>query len=193
LYSHLTLTQSCLNKFRKLVRRQRGLLKHVWLRVELGTYTCPSCKTYKSMPERCPDEQIVETAIWELFSILSAWQMAQYPIPDQLTLEVSMYSPSDSQHCFKGDLHLGPDSLDDNDSESWRSRKTTDTVGGQAAGELNARPCGLCLGLLGSSLQSCRQTCPLSTLSPASSCAVTHGVGSHPLLGGKSSKAFPIL
>lgn len=139
LYGHLRITQSCFSKFNKLVRRQRGLLKHIWLRVELGTYTCPSCKDRKGMPERCPDEQIVERAIWELFSIISTWKMEQFPLPDQLTLEISMYSPSDSQHCFREDLHLGPDSLGSKDIESYQSR-IYDRYHGWTCGRRHERP-----------------------------------------------------
>ena len=123
LYSHLAITQSCFGMFSEFVRRQRGLLKHISLRIKLGTYTCPSCKDFEGMLGlRCADGYIVEGAIRDLFYILSAWNMEQLPLPERLTLEISMYSPSDSRHCFKGDLHLGPDSMGSEDIKSYQSR-----------------------------------------------------------------------
>ncbi len=108
--------------FSELVHRQRGLLKHIWLRIKLRTYTCPNCKDSIGTPERYTDGYVVERAIWELFSILSTWNMEQFPLPDRLNLEISMYSPSDSEHCFKGDLHIGPDFLGSKDINSYQSR-----------------------------------------------------------------------
>ncbi|KAH8677671.1 hypothetical protein BX600DRAFT_431002 [Xylariales sp. PMI_506] len=139
LYNYLAITQSCFDMFSEFVHRQRYLLKHIWLRIELGTYACPSCKDVKGMLQSCQDGNIVERAIWELFSIMSAWKMDQFPLPDRLTLEISMYSPSDSQHCFRGDLHLGPDSLGSKDIDSYKSR-IHDRYHGWSFGRRQERP-----------------------------------------------------
>ncbi len=81
LYGHLKITQSCMGMFSEYIHRQRGLLKHIWLRVELGTYTCPDCKDLRDVPDRVMDAYIVESAIRELFSIISGWKTDPLPLP----------------------------------------------------------------------------------------------------------------
>lgn len=103
IYQRLTLSHACLDAFDMVVRRQRGLVKHVWLRIELTAYNCPDCNYWGT--ENDADNAIVADAIKKLFSILSVWRDS----PSRLCLELSIYSPSDSQHGFGGDFHLGPE------------------------------------------------------------------------------------
>lgn len=50
-FYRLTLSPSCLVDFDRIVRRQRGLVKHVWLRIKLRTYRCSPCIESCTEPE----------------------------------------------------------------------------------------------------------------------------------------------
>jgi hypothetical protein len=52
------------------------------------------------------NNDIIAEAISKLFLILNTWDVHQVAFMGRLALEISIYSPSDSQHDFKGDLHL---------------------------------------------------------------------------------------
>jgi hypothetical protein len=104
IYRCLALTSSCLEDFNKVVRRQRGLVEHIWLRIELKTYDCSTCMKFGS--QRSTNSDIVAEAISKLFLILNTWDVHQVAFMGRLALEISIYSPSDSQHDFKGDLLL---------------------------------------------------------------------------------------
>jgi hypothetical protein len=93
-FSQLALEPSCLDNLETLVIRQRPLVQHICLNIDLPGYTCRSCKRSDTMSSRRPT--IFRRAILRLFSILSTWQPT-----GRLTLELSASSPSDSQHWFK--------------------------------------------------------------------------------------------
>jgi hypothetical protein len=105
IYRCLALTSSCLEDFNKVVRRQRGLVEHIWLRIELKTYDCSTCMEFNGL-QRSTNSDIVAEAISKLFLILNTWDVHQVAFMGRLALEISIYSPSDSQHDFKGDLLL---------------------------------------------------------------------------------------
>lgn len=69
-----------------------------WLRIKLETYACPSCKGFEELLRRRENNYIVQEVLDGRFGILRSWSRRQswYPIPSGLTLEISMYSPSDS-------------------------------------------------------------------------------------------------
>lgn len=73
------------------------LVKHVWLNIELKSYTCRSCDMTESSSWTSGNNTIIRRAISKLFFILSTWNLAGYG----LTLELSAQSPSDSEHWFK--------------------------------------------------------------------------------------------
>ncbi|RYP20711.1 hypothetical protein DL765_002661 [Monosporascus sp. GIB2] len=68
------------------------------------------------------DEETVNEAVMKLFLILSTWLKSDFTPHGGLTLEISFYSPSDWQHTFSGDLHLGPDPFETEDDERHRLR-----------------------------------------------------------------------
>ncbi|KAH6995137.1 hypothetical protein EDB80DRAFT_586633 [Ilyonectria destructans] len=96
-FHQLKLKQSCLDDFERLGKRQRGLVRHIWLNIELQRYTCRCCRRWESMTWTHQNNKIIIPAIAKLFSILSTWKSAK----EGLTLELNAYSPSDPEHWFK--------------------------------------------------------------------------------------------
>lgn len=119
LYRHWTLTQSCLGAFGEIVHRQRCLVEHIHLCIELEAYTCPDCSDFGSIPLK-RNNIIAKAAINWLFLILSTWRRHQDVLPGGLVLELSIYSPSDSLHAFKGDMYLHSASFTNNDFQGDR-------------------------------------------------------------------------
>ncbi|GAB0133847.1 hypothetical protein EsDP_00002241 [Epichloe bromicola] len=101
-----------------MVVRQRQLVQQVWLHMELPEYTCRLCNRKPSTHESSMADTIVGKNIVKLFSILSDW----YPAQTKLTLEISIYSPSDAQHCFKNYL-FGAHGEEDTPRPSWNDHK----------------------------------------------------------------------
>ncbi|KAH7134874.1 hypothetical protein B0J11DRAFT_546987 [Dendryphion nanum] len=93
-FSQLVLQPSCLDELETLVIRQRPLVQHICLNIDLPRYACRTCTQTATMSNR--RSTIFRRAILRLFSILSTWQPT-----GRLTLELSASSPSDSQHWFK--------------------------------------------------------------------------------------------
>ncbi|CAG9993115.1 unnamed protein product [Clonostachys byssicola] len=99
IFSRITLTVSRLADLNQITHRNRHLVKSLYLAVELETYDCMECKgemdqfvglSYK-------DNRLVTTCIENLFSSLSTWEQDK----SNLMLDISVYSPSDSEHWFK--------------------------------------------------------------------------------------------
>lgn len=105
-FSRLTVRPSCLNELETLAR-QRPLVQHICLHIELPRYDCSACDKDDSFSTH--RFSVVKEAILRLFSILSTW-----PPTGRLTLELSASSPSDSQHYFK-DYFFGPGHEDTRD------------------------------------------------------------------------------
>ncbi|KUI74213.1 hypothetical protein VM1G_10058 [Cytospora mali] len=103
-FAKITLKPSRLVDFGSMVHRNRALVKYIWFCLELDDYDCTKCAprmlTYEQLEavlavgdtDLCP----ITTALQKLFSVLSTWE----PKGD-LKLDISIYSPSDSQHWFK--------------------------------------------------------------------------------------------
>lgn len=95
-FHRLKLQGSCLDKFRRMIIRQRDLVHHIQLDIQLPKYSCRTCEgteTHLWASRKC---SIIRDAIWTLFAILSKWEPAS-----DLTLELKAHSPSDSEHWFK--------------------------------------------------------------------------------------------
>lgn len=120
LYRRLVLKQSCLDAFDKIVRPRRDLVKHIWLRIELGEHRCLYCMEYIHSRRRRADSDIVGGAIMQLFRILSVWPNADVASHGGLLLELGFYSPSDSQDAFSGHPHFGPGPFETEDGEHRR-------------------------------------------------------------------------
>ncbi|KAJ4864291.1 hypothetical protein T069G_00821 [Trichoderma breve] len=103
-FRRLILHQSCVPEFGRVVRRhRRGMVKHVWLRVELAPYVCPACEWPERPFEILDNNQTFTAAIYRLLEVFSTWKKnGQYGVSSGgLVLELSAYSPSDSEHFFK--------------------------------------------------------------------------------------------
>lgn len=96
-FRRLKLGASCLDDFEKMTGRCKGLIKHVWLNIELHRYTCRCCVYMESYTRMRNNNTVIQNAISKLFSILSKWNQPG----NELTLELSSQSPSDSEHWFK--------------------------------------------------------------------------------------------
>ncbi|UKZ73250.1 hypothetical protein TrVFT333_000892 [Trichoderma virens FT-333] len=103
-FRRLILGQSCIQEFSRIVRQhRRGMVKHVWLRVELARYLCPACEWPEKPLEIIENNQIFTAALYQLFDVLSSWKKSgQHGVSNGgLVLELSAYSPSDSEHHFR--------------------------------------------------------------------------------------------
>lgn len=107
-FARIKLTPSRLADFDSTVRRNWDLVGYVWLCLELDEYDCTECESpdYKVWIVSETDNLLI-TAIQDLFSTLSTWE----PNGD-LLLDVSVHSPSDSEHWFKY-LTFSPDTPSD--------------------------------------------------------------------------------
>ncbi|CAH0040824.1 unnamed protein product [Clonostachys solani] len=82
-----------------MTHRNQHLVRYIWLCLEISQY--PPCASWGVADE---DNRLVAEAIESLFSSLSTWQ----PLGD-LTLDLSVYSPSDARDPFSRYLTFEPD------------------------------------------------------------------------------------
>ena len=85
--------------------QRKRLVHHIWLDIELPAYASACCPTQFS--PSCGNSAFASDAIWKMFSVLSTWEQG----PD-LTLELNIHSPSDSQHWFKN-MYFSSDQVED--------------------------------------------------------------------------------
>ncbi|EHA17900.1 hypothetical protein ASPNIDRAFT_142703, partial [Aspergillus niger ATCC 1015] len=104
-FARIKLTLSHLDDFALMIQRNRALVRYIWLCLELEEYDCMLCapSTRATMQMGYRDDCLIIKAFRELFSTLSAWK------PNgNLLLDISIHSPSDSEHRFEY-LTLLPD------------------------------------------------------------------------------------
>lgn len=99
-FARIKVTLPRLANFRSMTRRNRALVRYIWLCVELQKYSCAQCAPHWFMFHQRKisntDNILIIIAIQSLFSILSTWK------PNgNLLLDISVHSPSDSEHWFK--------------------------------------------------------------------------------------------
>jgi uncharacterized membrane protein len=97
-FARIKLTQSCLADFGSIIYRNRALVRYIGLCLELQEYDCSRCapEDLKMWGLSNADNVLIMTALLDLFSTLSAWE------PNgNLVLDISVHSPSDSEHWFK--------------------------------------------------------------------------------------------
>ncbi|KAL7944683.1 hypothetical protein V8C42DRAFT_358365 [Trichoderma barbatum] len=97
-FTRIKLTPSRLASFGSMTRRNRALVRYIWLCLELQEYDCSECSP--EGPEEwlisISDNLQINTAFQDLFATLSTWE------PNgNLLLDISVHSPSDSEHWFK--------------------------------------------------------------------------------------------
>ena len=140
-FSRIKLTSSRVADFGSMVHRNRSLVRYIWLCLELQEYNCTECEPQgpESWGLSNAENALITTAFLDLFSTLSVWE------PDSsLLLDISVYSPSDSEHWFKY-LTFEPDVASDmcgRDQHAKQSMlvKATDHHHGWIAGSRNSIP-----------------------------------------------------
>lgn len=100
-FARIRLTPSRLDHSRGMIQRDPALVKYIRFCFELDEYDCTMCAPTEAVweeatsitdTEKCP----ITTSFENLFSILSTWDPH-----GGLTLDISIYSPSDSKHWFQ--------------------------------------------------------------------------------------------
>ncbi|KAJ5606396.1 hypothetical protein N7510_009177 [Penicillium lagena] len=104
-FAQINITLSRLADFGSIIHRNRALVRYIWLCLELEEYDCTRCALQypEIMGISNTDNTLITTALQDLFSTLNTWE------PNgNLLLDISVHSPSDSEHWFKY-LTFGPD------------------------------------------------------------------------------------
>lgn len=114
-FARITVTHSRLANFNSMTFRNRALVSYIWLCIELEEYDCTSCGAEKNLCIMSTADHVrIGRAFTSLFSALSAWQPS-----DNLVLDISIHSPSDSDLWFKY-LTFVPDMTPENCD--WKKR-----------------------------------------------------------------------
>ncbi|KAI5919966.1 hypothetical protein F4810DRAFT_684960 [Camillea tinctor] len=112
----LRLDEQHMNTLRTTIQRRperQKLVRHIWLDIELPTYTCRCCDRDESSWSIVKNRGSVADAITALFKVLAEWDEQK-----DLTLEINAYSPSDSNHYFGEWLYRS--GIDDTEEELSR-------------------------------------------------------------------------
>lgn len=118
-FARIKVTASRLREFDSMTHRNRALVRCIWFCVELEEYDCISCgkrglseldwqqrdQHYRRTAMSNADDWPITRAFQDLFTTLSTWGSN-----GNLILDISIYSPSDSNHYFKY-LTVTPDTL----------------------------------------------------------------------------------
>lgn len=95
-FRRLNLGASCIAELENVDVRQRDLVRHIRLDIELPRYTRHSCKRHATWLRAPTYQKMVKDAIFQLFSALNTWQPNGHRV-----LELHASTPSDSEHYFK--------------------------------------------------------------------------------------------
>ncbi|TGO51213.1 hypothetical protein BOTNAR_0364g00140 [Botryotinia narcissicola] len=81
-----------------MLHRNRSLVRYIWLFLELQEYDCNECDTHDAELFSISNinNTLITTGILNLFTTLSVWEPG-----NSLLLDISVHSPSDSEHWFK--------------------------------------------------------------------------------------------
>lgn len=112
-FARIKLTPSRLADFGSVTRRNRGLVRYIWLCLELEKYDCTQCASVDDLGLSEADHLLIATAFQDLFSTLSTWKPGS-----DLVLDISVHSPSDAKHWFKY-LTVMPDARSDQGKDRW--------------------------------------------------------------------------
>lgn len=94
-FARIRLTSSRLVDFNAMTSRNRSLVRYLWLCLELDKYCCLDCAQHWAFNTNDDENDTIMGTLLKLFSVLSTW------CPDsKLSLDISVYSPSDSEHWF---------------------------------------------------------------------------------------------
>ena len=113
-FARIRVTPARLADFDSMTRRNRALVRTLWLCLELHTYI------RSSFANSHADSLRIKTALQDLFLALSTWE------PNgELVLDISMYSPSDFRRGFKH-LTVEPDLLPNESAQDQSADETTE-------------------------------------------------------------------
>ncbi|KAK9770604.1 putative F-box domain-containing protein [Seiridium cardinale] len=128
-FRQLILSPSRVRDLYQNIKHRKAYVKHIHYYVELTKYPCGACASQES-PERISANNVIATReISQLFEVLSHWSENGACTKDDLTLELSSFSPSDSKHYFKNhqfDAFFYSDH--DDFSQNPRARRLTPRV-----------------------------------------------------------------
>ncbi|KAM0332295.1 hypothetical protein ACHAQA_002571 [Verticillium albo-atrum] len=96
----LVLDQHRLNDFERLVcdSRRRDLVQRINLRVLLKSYDCMVCQLPEGASTRSQNDEIFISTMRRFLTLVSTWPLKK---GRGLTLDLSIYSPSDAMHSFR--------------------------------------------------------------------------------------------
>lgn len=112
MFRKLTVNQLDLSALSTLLPGHRKFVKHIWLRVMLYQYDCNQCHEKEDAVCHGKNTDATEDAIEHLFFIMDEWCLGERDglIPTDVTLEISIHSPSDKLHYFQVyDFDVTPD------------------------------------------------------------------------------------
>lgn len=98
----ITISETGFVRLAKIHACRQLLIKKLWLRITLPSYGCGECLMAEYLATQAGNGRIVQGAIEDLFRVLSTWQRDE---SNGMTLQLSVHSPSDSEHFFSG-LHV---------------------------------------------------------------------------------------
>ena len=82
--------------FRILGKRKIGYIRYIWYSIELQEYDCTACNLHETEAAMKTNRALVEDGLQNILYALSG-----RPSSIDLTLDISVHSPSDSRHQFK--------------------------------------------------------------------------------------------
>jgi hypothetical protein len=85
-FSHLELHPTCLDFLTQLAEEQTAKIDHIWLNIELKSYTCRACGSDESGTWPRLNDKIVATSVASLFFILVNWNWKKAELERHLTL-----------------------------------------------------------------------------------------------------------
>lgn len=97
-FYRLTVLSSQMTNLDTIDRYHRMSIKELKFHILLQDYGCDQCCVPESPPEAYNNNNIIQEAIRSLFKALSTWETRSVG----LNLDISVFSPSDSRHHFRG-------------------------------------------------------------------------------------------
>ncbi|ROV96612.1 hypothetical protein VPNG_09011 [Cytospora leucostoma] len=96
-------SQDDLDHLAAVLRGRLQLIRHIVLRIELEEYDCTVCKTREDDEAISRNNIAFTNALYRVLVVLSAWKLTKSSIDTHrgLTLELCVFSPSDTKHRFK--------------------------------------------------------------------------------------------
>ncbi|KAI3337028.1 hypothetical protein HD806DRAFT_542763 [Xylariaceae sp. AK1471] len=95
-FSRITLTPTRIRDLESMVHRNRSHMRYLWFSFELQRYSCAECDAdLDQLMITEEDNKAITTSLEDLFLALS-----KFDPTGELILDISVHSPSDSEHCI---------------------------------------------------------------------------------------------